>query len=92
MTGKLSWNRPEGAEQLSITVIRHGKVDMCWPRWCNAEEFDSACRRYEEADILPIHAEKKEIVTKKVYVSTQRRSLKAAAIRLKGRKRLSGRS
>lgn len=77
---------------MSITVIRHGKVDMCWPRWCNAEEFDNACRRYEEADILPISAEEKEAVIKKneivtekkeavigkIYVSTQRRSLKTA--------------
>ncbi|MBD5457316.1 MAG: histidine phosphatase family protein [Lachnospiraceae bacterium] len=63
---------------MSITVIRHGKVDMRWPRWCNAEEFDKACRQYDEADIMPIHAEKKENVTGKVYVSTQRRSLKTA--------------
>lgn len=77
---------------MSVIVIRHGKVDMRWPCWCNAEEFDDACRRYEEADILPIPAEekgavikKKEIVAEKkgaaigkIYVSTQSRSLKTA--------------
>ncbi|MDE7341493.1 MAG: histidine phosphatase family protein [Lachnospiraceae bacterium] len=69
---------------MNITVIRHGKVDMRWPRWCNAEEFDNACLQYEEADILPVHAEKKAaaagepVVTGKIYVSTQHRSLKTA--------------
>lgn len=69
---------------MGITVIRHGKVDMRWPRRCNAEEFDNACRRYEKADILQVHAEKKAAaagepaVTGKIYVSTQHRSLKTA--------------
>lgn len=63
---------------MSIIVIRHGKVDMRWPRWCNAEEFGNACRLYDEADIMPIHAETKEHVTGKVYISTQGRSLKTA--------------
>ncbi len=69
---------------MGITVIRHGKVDMRWPRRCNAEEFDNACRRYEKADILQVHAEKKAAaagepaVMGKIYVSTQHRSLKTA--------------
>lgn len=63
---------------MGITVIRHGKVDMRWPRRCDAEEFDKACVRYDKADIVPLHVEKKEHVTGKVYVSTQSRSLKTA--------------
>lgn len=63
---------------MSIIVIRHGKVDMRWPRWCSAEEFDNACRQYEEADILPIPVGQKETVMGKIYVSTQARSLKTA--------------
>jgi len=63
-----------GAGQLSITAIRHGKVNMRWPHRCNAEEFDRVCRQYDKADIMPIHTEKKENVTGKVYISTQSRS------------------
>lgn len=37
---------------MKIVLIRHGKVDMSWPRRCDAPGFDRACREYDYAPVL----------------------------------------
>ena len=34
--------------QLKIMIVRHGKVNMKWPKMCSSEDFDKACVEYEK--------------------------------------------
>lgn len=36
---------------MKIMIIRHGKVDMQWPKRCNSQAFDAACKEYDAAHI-----------------------------------------
>lgn len=64
---------------MKIYLIRHGKVDYEWSKWCNSIEFDKMCFEYDAANIKPI------ITTKNVangiqhlYVSELRRTHETA--------------
>ena len=39
---------------MKIYLIRHGKVDYEWSKWCNSMEFDKMCFEYDAANIKPI--------------------------------------
>ncbi len=36
---------------MKIVIIRHGKVNYKWNKWYTSEEFERACREYDEAPI-----------------------------------------
>ena len=60
-----------------ITIIRHGKVNHIWKKWCTSSEFDEECRLYDSA---PIEDMKNtgDIRASKVYISTLDRSFQTA--------------
>jgi broad specificity phosphatase PhoE len=63
---------------MKITIIRHGKVNIKWPKKCNSTIFDKACKEYDLADIESVDGFHIDIDCKKIYVSNFPRSLKTA--------------
>lgn len=63
---------------MKIYIIRHAKVDMTWPEKCNSKEFDDACKKYDQANILDVDSTPLEIKCKKIYVSRLFRSKETA--------------
>ena len=37
---------------MKFYIIRHAKVNMRWPKKCTSDEFNQACKKYDEADIV----------------------------------------
>lgn len=64
---------------MKIIIIRHEKVDMVWPKRCDAALYDSATRDY---DICPVIPDKREPVpaigTAAVYISALPRTYETA--------------
>lgn len=63
---------------MKIIIIRHGKVNMKWPKWCDSESFDRACAEYDLADIVRISKPCDVGAAEHVYVSHLRRSHETA--------------
>ena len=63
---------------MKIVILRHGKVDMQWPRLCDSKGFDKACTDYDSADIVLSKADNRMENIEKVYISNQSRSVKTA--------------
>lgn len=61
---------------MKITIIRHQKVKMKWPSWCDSVAFDHACMEYDVSEILSLQAE--NVTDEAVYVSGMRRSADTA--------------
>lgn len=36
---------------MRIKIIRHGKVNMKWPKKCSSGDFDMACAEYDRSDL-----------------------------------------
>ena len=62
---------------MTITIIRHGKVNHTWKKWCTSSEFDEECRLYDSAPIENME-DSGDIKASKVYISTLDRSLQTA--------------
>ena len=64
---------------MKIVVIRHGKVEYTWSRWCTSEEFDKACMAYDRAPVrhsaYPVPAAGSD----NVFISSLPRSRETAA-------------
>ena len=60
-----------------ITIIRHGKVNHTWKKWCSSSEFDEECRLYDSAPIDNME-NAGNIEAAKVYISTLDRSFQSA--------------
>ena len=54
---------------MKIMIIRHGKVDMEWPKKCTSVEFDAACVKYDVSDIVKMQSDFPNIESGKIYVS-----------------------
>ncbi len=63
---------------MKILMIRHGKVDFQWERKYTPEEYDRACRSYDEADILPVDHVQETGDYERIYVSSKKRSILTA--------------
>ncbi len=37
---------------MKIVLIRHGKVNYRWKSWYTANQFDEACRQYDQAPVM----------------------------------------
>ena len=61
---------------MKITIIRHQKVKMKWPSWCDSVAFDQACMEYDVSEIFSLHAE--NVTDEAIYVSGMRRSADTA--------------
>lgn len=64
---------------MKITIIRHGKVNMQWPKRCNSKTFDAACKEYDIA-----HIEKIDNLCRcdceDIYISKYLRSFETAEV------------
>ena len=58
-------------------IIRHGKVDMQWPKRCNSQVFDAACKEYDIAHIENIDNSCR-IACNDIYISKYLRSFETA--------------
>lgn len=65
---------------MRITVIRHGKVNMKWPKRCSSEDFDKACAEYDRSDLEYTDMVPLEKQAGKVYVSKLSRSVNTAKV------------
>lgn len=64
---------------MKITIIRHGKVNMKWPKKCTSYDFDKACLEYDISNIEEIKSFPPiENISGKIYVSPLSRSLNTA--------------
>jgi len=63
---------------MKITIVRHAKVNMKWPSFCNSEEFNEACRNYDLADIEPTEKVVERKKENTVYVSSLLRTHRTA--------------
>lgn len=63
---------------MKLLLIRHGKVDMKWKRYCSSVEYDEACRQYDEADIIPIDTPLETGDYERIYTSSQKRAIRTA--------------
>lgn len=62
---------------MKITIIRHGKVDMQWPKRCNSQAFDAACKEYDMAHIENLDNPCR-IECNDIYISKYLRSFETA--------------
>ena len=62
---------------MTVTIIRHGRVNHIWIKSCNSSEFDEECRAYDEAPIEGIENAKGPDADK-VYVSELSRTHQTA--------------
>lgn len=65
---------------MKIMIIRHGKVDMKWPKKCSSRDFDKACAKYDRSDLERSNITPIEEQTAKIYVSILSRSVNTAKI------------
>lgn len=63
---------------MRIAIIRHGKVNMKWPKKCSSAEFDKACSEYDFCDIEAVNPVSIENQAEKIYVSQLSRSINTA--------------
>lgn len=63
---------------MKITIIRHGKVSMKWPKKCTSVEFDKACAEYDQRDLEDINIFPLTITVGRIYVSELSRSIDTA--------------
>lgn len=63
---------------MKILMIRHQKPDMEWERRYSSEEYDRACRLYDEADVLPVESPQEMGDYTRIYVSTLKRAMQTA--------------
>ena len=66
--------------QLKIMIVRHGKVNMKWPKMCSSEDFDKACAEYDRSDLESINIIPLDEQADRVYVSKLLRSANTARI------------
>lgn len=64
---------------MKIVIIRHAKVNMKWEKKYDSKQYDLACKKYDESEIVPIS----EIMSIKdsadmVYISDLPRSYETA--------------
>jgi len=65
---------------LKIRLIRHGKVNIDWPRFCNSLEFDAVCKQYDQTALLPVPPAKVDAEFQRLYVSPMLRSIETAKL------------
>ncbi len=63
---------------MRIAIIRHGKVNMKWPKKCSSEDFDLACAEYDRSDLEYINIIPIEKQVGRIYVSKLSRSVNTA--------------
>lgn len=63
---------------MKITIIRHGKVNMRWKKWCTSEEFDEDCARYDSSPLHFIDEKIEQDVADDIYISTLKRTRETA--------------
>lgn len=63
---------------MKITIIRHGKVNMKWPKKCSSDDFDMACAEYDRSDLESINIIPLDVYTDRIYVSKLLRSVNTA--------------
>ncbi len=63
---------------MKITIIRHGKVNMQWKKWCTSKQFDIECENYDSASIYPVSEDMAGNVSEDIYISTLKRSRETA--------------
>lgn len=63
---------------MKILLIRHGEVSMQWEQRYTPEEFNKACRLYDEADIRPVDHPQETGDYERIYVSSLKRSIQTA--------------
>lgn len=65
---------------MRIMIIRHGKVNMKWPKLCSSSEFDMACAEYDRSDLESINITPLNEQIDRIYVSKLSRSVNTAKI------------
>ena len=63
---------------MKILLIRHAKVAFDWKQSYTSEEYDIACRLYDEADIIPVDSHQETGDYERIYVSSLKRALQTA--------------
>lgn len=53
---------------MRVSIIRHAKVDMQWPKSCTSDEFVQACRNYDRAGIVTLQ-ETSDLLSSNIYTS-----------------------
>ena len=71
---------------MRITIIRHGKVNMKWPKKCSSSDFDMACAEYNRSELESINITPLCEETDKIYVSMLSRSVHTAEILFSNKK------
>ena len=61
-------------------IVRHGKVNMKWPKMCSSEDFDKACAEYDRSDLESINIIPLDEPADRIYVSKLLRSANTARI------------
>lgn len=59
---------------MRITIIRHGKVNMKWPKKCSSSDFDMACAEYNRSELESINITPLFEETDKIYVMSTEQS------------------
>lgn len=54
---------------MKIMIVRHGKVNMKWPKMCSSEDFDKACAEYDRSDLESINIIPLDEPADRIYVS-----------------------
>ena len=72
---------------MKIIIIRHGKVNYKWSKWCTSDEFDKECSDYDNAPLEHMEQDSHKTTYEHIYTSTLPRS-KNTAISLFGEKNL----
>lgn len=67
-----------GEKEVKITIVRHGKVNMKWPKKCSSDEFDMACTQYDRSGLEDIDSIPFEKHVGRIYVSKLSRSVDTA--------------
>ena len=65
---------------MKIMIVRHGKVNMKWPKMCSSEDFDKACAEYDRSDLESINIITLDEQADRIYVSKLLRSANTARI------------
>lgn len=65
---------------MRITIIRHGKVNMKWPKKCSSSDFDMACVEYDRSELESISITPLCEDTDNIYLSMLSRSVHTAEI------------
>lgn len=62
---------------MTITIIRHGKVNHVWKKTCTSAEFDQECSLYDSAPIEEMRNQSQESINR-VYISALERTRQTA--------------